>query len=100
MSLTEKLTLSNSSDGGSSLSGNITEVGSSRVEIDTRFGANTNNAYNAFSVTQANIQSVFLYADQPVTVRTNGTNEVQQLSITGNPTGGSTAATFGGQTAT
>jgi hypothetical protein len=41
---------------------------------------------------------VLLVSDQPMTLSTNGTNEVQRITITGTPTGGSFTITWSGQT--
>jgi hypothetical protein len=44
------------------------------------------------------LKAVILVASQPLTLTTNGTNEVQQIAITGTPTGGTFTATYSGQT--
>jgi hypothetical protein len=96
---THKLTFQvQSTGGGQSLSGVQSEVGTTEIILDQYFAASSVNAALAASFTVASIQDVYLYSDKGLTLRTNGpgTSEVQTISITGTPTGGSFPIAFGG----
>lgn len=102
MATTDKIQLSVSSTAGSvSLSGYDAESGASEIVIDQSFGANSTNVGLTLALTAANIQSVFLLSDKGCTITTNGTGsaDVQTVSITGTPTGGTFPLYFGGEIA-
>lgn len=50
------------------------------------------------SLTAANLESIFMQATQDMTVRVNAVNEVQTITITGSPTGGTFTISLGGFT--
>jgi hypothetical protein len=70
MSIVHKQTLSLAVDGGSSVSGTATEVGSTNVSIDQVFAAGTNVLFT-ITFAHATLQSVILVSDQDMTVKTN-----------------------------
>jgi hypothetical protein len=86
-----------SSTGSTSLSGYDTESGNTETVFDESFPANSVNNSITLALTAANLQSVFLLSDKGCTLRTNNTNtaDVQTISITGAPTGGSFPIGFG-----
>lgn len=99
---TDKLQFSVSSTAGSvSLSGYDAETGASEIVIDQSYGASSVNAALTLALTAANLQSVFLLSDKGCTITTNGTGtaDVQTITITGTPTGGTFPLYFGGQIA-
>ncbi|MHC5539637.1 hypothetical protein ACYOEI_15575 [Singulisphaera rosea] len=75
----------------------ITDAGGA---LDLGVPNGSQNLPAAFSIILAVVKSIFLVCDQAVTLKAGGRNAVQTLSISGTPTGGNIAATFGGQTAT
>ena len=101
-SVSDKLQYSvSSSTGSTSLSGYDTESGNTEININQQFPANSVNNSISLAFNSANLQSVFLWSDKGCTVRTNGLNtaEVQQVTITGTPTGGSFGIGFGNSVA-
>lgn len=100
MPTTHKLTYTLASSGGN-LSGVQSEVGTTEISLDSYFPAGSSNAPLAASFTVASIQDVFLYSDKGLTLKTNGTGtaEVQTLTVTGTPTGGTVALAVGGEVA-
>lgn len=102
MATTDKLQYSVSSTAGSvSLSGYDAETGASEIVIDQSFSANSSNVGLTLALTAANLQSVFLLSDKGCTITTNGTStaDVQTISITGTPTGGTFPLVFGADVA-
>jgi hypothetical protein len=97
--ITHKITDSVITDSFSKLSGNDTEVGNNEITITASYAAGASNVALSMSFVVANLQSVFLLSDKGCTIRTNGTgtSEVQTLTVTGTPTGGTFALGFGGQ---
>jgi hypothetical protein len=97
--VSDKLQYSVSSSlGSTSLSGYDTESGNSEVNFSQSFPANSVNTSISLALTPGNLQSVFLLSDKGCTIRTNGLNtaDVQTVSISGTPTGGSFPLAFGG----
>jgi hypothetical protein len=100
MSITHTKTYSvTSTAGGSPLSGSFADVAATEITMDTTFAASTSNQLVTMGLTVANLQSLFLICDKGCTITTNGTAaaDVQTISITGTPTGGTFPITFGGQ---
>jgi hypothetical protein len=58
----------------------------------------TYNAPAAFSLIRSKARLIFGVSDQPVTLSAGGVSAVQQLVLSGSPTGGTFTLTFGGQT--
>jgi hypothetical protein len=87
------------SDGTASLSGYGTASGNSRISLNQNFAASSTNVTISLAFTLANLQSIVLWSDKGCTIKTNGTAaaDVQTISISGTPTGGSFALVFGGQ---
>lgn len=52
----------------------------------------------AFPITKSLVQAFYIDSSQPITLYLNGTNEVQTVTITGSPTGGTFTLTYSGQT--
>jgi hypothetical protein len=86
-------------DGTPGLSGSGTETGNSIISVDQYFAAASTNTAISLAFTLANLQAIALYSDKGCTIKTNGiaTADVQTISISGTPTGGSFSLTFGGQ---
>lgn len=98
MSITHRLSISITTNGANSVQGSSTEAGSVEQAIDETFTANTTNSYVAVAFAAASLQSVILVSSQNMTVAYNGVNAVQQVSITGSPTGGTFTLTYSAQT--
>lgn len=84
----------------SSISGNVVATGNAIVGgINQYFAAASSNVSISLAFTLANLQSIFMMSDKGCTLATNGTTgaDVQTISITGTPTGGSFALGFNGQ---
>jgi hypothetical protein len=99
VSITHRITESISSDASSAVSGSSSEVGASETNPNALYPAATSNLLITMSFVVANLQSILLVSDKGLTLKTNGTNiaDVQTISITGTPTGGSFPLGFGGQ---
>lgn len=95
--VTHKFSSSVSTTTGS-LSGSATESGNSELNIDENFATNSNSAALSLAFTVANVQSLFLVADKGCTINTNNTNtaDVQTVTITGTPTGGTFPLSYNG----
>lgn len=63
-----------SSEGGSSVSGRLIEVGVSEFNISESYAAGATNELLTFTLTVANLQSIAMYADQNMTLKTNSTS--------------------------
>src|SRR4051812_4803680 len=98
MGITHNQSFSVRSTGGGSLSGAETEAGNLELTIDETFSANTVNSVLAIAWTNSVLQSIVLIASQNLTLYANATNEVQRITITGTPTGGTFTITYAGQT--
>jgi hypothetical protein len=98
VSFTHRWNMSLSKDTGGALSGNSTEVGAAQGSVNTTFPAGTVNQAITLAFTTANIQSIYMLSTKGHTIKTNGTNvaDVQTLTITGTPTGGTFTMGFGG----
>lgn len=86
----------------SSISGYGVETGNAIVGgINQYFAASTVNQAISLSFTLANLQSIIMVSDKGCTIKTNGTAtaDVQTISITGTPTGGTFPLVFNGQVA-
>lgn len=72
----------------------------SSVEVvqDLAIAASTSRQPVAVSITTAKVQSLLIRSDKAATLYVNGTSEVQQVAITGTPTGGTFTLTYSGQT--
>ncbi len=90
------LSFSVNTDGRNALSGSQTEQGSSEISLDDNLPAGYTDKAIAFSHTAMN--SMFLLATQNATIQVNGTDEVQRITITGTPTGGTFTVTWNAQT--
>lgn len=100
MSITHKKTYSINSDaGGTPLSGSFSDVGGTEITIDQSFAASTSNQLVTLTFTISSLQSIFLVCDKGCVIRTNGTgtSEIQTVTITGTPTGGTFALALDGQ---
>lgn len=100
MSITHRRNKSLSSDASQSISGSSSENGNIEILINTGpLTAGTVNSPITLAFTVANLQSVFLVSDKGCTLKTNATAvaDVQTVSISGTPTGGTFALAFGGQ---
>lgn len=75
-------------------------VAAASNNLDTQIPNGSANLPAAFALTLAKVQSIYLYCDQAVTLSSGGTSAVQQVAITGTPTGGTFTLTFGGHTTT
>jgi hypothetical protein len=89
-----------SGGGSSTLGGSHSETGTNLAAIDSSFPAASVNTVQAAAFSVAALKLIELIADQPMTLTTNGTNEVQRITITGTPTGGTFTITWNGQTTT
>lgn len=90
------------SNGLASISGYGVETGNAIVGgINQFFAAGTANQSISLAFTLANLQSIMMVSDKGCTIKTNGTGsaDVQTVSITGTPTGGTFPLVFDGQVA-
>lgn len=94
--ITHNQSYSVNTDGRSAISGTQTETGSSEVSVDQNFSSGYTDLAVAFDTDS--LRSVILVANQNLTLQVGGTDEVQQLAITGSPTGGTFTITYSGQT--
>ncbi len=87
-----------SDSGGAALSGSQSEIGATEIVIDESYGASLTNTLLAAAFAVADVQSIILVSDKGLTLTTNGTGaaDVQTISITGTPTGGTFALAFQG----
>lgn len=109
MSITHTITKGTSSSTGSgALSGSYYQVGSNNQDIDTVLSAGSVNVAVAASFgpsgsSSGDLLSIELIATANMTVTTNlsgtGTADVQTISISGTPTGGSFPLVYSGQVA-
>lgn len=100
MSVTHQINLSvSSSSGVVSLNGYDNETGNTEIILNSNFPAASVNTAFSLALTAANLQDVFLWSDKGGTIKTNGnaTAEIQTITITGTPTGGTFALGFQGQ---
>ncbi len=88
-----------SDSGGAAITGSQTEVGATEIVIDQRYGSALTNQLLAAAFSVANLQSVFIVSDKGLTLTTNGAAaaDVQTVSITGTPAGGTFTLGFGDQ---
>lgn len=88
-------------DGTPGLTGSGTETGNSIIGVDQYFAASTTNSAISLAFTLANLQAIALYSDKGCTIKTNGTGtaDVQTVSISGTPTGGTFALASNGAVA-
>src|SRR6185312_14552846 len=87
-------------DGGIPASGNVADSGNSKIDISESFAGSTTNGAISLAFTLSNLQQIFMVSDKGCTLKTNGstgTADVQTITITGTPTGGSFSVAFGGQ---
>lgn len=98
MAITHKITWSLQSQGNNVLAGSQTEAGSLQPigDIAVPGGAVAQHATVALVLT--GLQDVFLVSDKAVTLKTNGRDEIQTVTLTGSPTGGTFTLTFGAGT--
>jgi hypothetical protein len=96
------LTLQDTATGGgaSALGGSHGEAGTNLATIDQNFAAGSVNTAQAAAFAAADLKAVLLVSDQPMTLSTNGTNEVERISTTGTVTAGTFTITYSGQTTT
>ena len=93
-SLAYKLTVG----AASTVQGADTITATAAVVADLVVNAGAADVSAPFSVAYASMQSIFLQASQPVTLKFGGTDEIQSVTITGAPTGGTFTLTFSAQT--
>jgi hypothetical protein len=74
----------------------ISADGASGPDVSVLGGVS--NQQVACSVLLAKLQLIFIVASQPVTLKVNGTNAVQSVTISGGVTGGTFTLTYGAQT--
>jgi hypothetical protein len=98
--VTYKISDSVLTDSAAKLSGNDIEVGSNHQVVSGTYAAGSTNVALSLAFTVANLQAVFLKSDQGCTLKTNGTgtSEVQTISITGTPTGGTFTLAYSAST--
>jgi hypothetical protein len=99
MSVSHRIQFSMTSDSGAlGLSGYDNEVGNNEIVLNSNYPASSVNAALTLSFTAANLQDVFLVSDKGCTITTNGTGaaDVQTITITGTPTGGTFPIQFKG----
>lgn len=103
MPITQKLQSTSSfSNGLTSISGYDVETGNAIVGgINQYFAAGTVNTSISLAFTLADLQSIMMVSDKGCTIKTNGTGsaDVQTVSISGSPTGGTFPLVFNGQVA-
>jgi hypothetical protein len=100
MSINHKLTCTVQSDESGSQGGYDNESGTTEIVLDVGpLPASTSNQAITLAFTVSTLQSIYLVSDKGCTLRTNGTgtSEVQTLSITGTPTGGTFALGYSGE---
>ena len=92
-----------SSSAGGALGGNYSQVGSAEQVFDETLPASTTNqliaaSFGAPGFSSGDLLAIELLASQPATLVTNGTGaaDVQTVSITGSPTGGTFVLGFRG----
>lgn len=85
---------------GSSTLGPVTRkiIGANATTPDLQIPAGSRNYPISESILLSKVLSLFLVCDQAVTLKAGGVNAVQQVAITGGPTGGTFTLTLGGQT--
>lgn len=85
-----KYTWSPSSGGTPSLPATVRQSGSNEQNLSKSFAGGSSNVSQPWAVTKATLQSFYLIASQPCTVKTNspGVNAVISVSMAGTPTGG------------
>ena len=102
MSITEQIAISTASTNGAALTlnGYDVETGNEEINATYSFSANTTtvNGGITLALTAANLQAVYLLSNRGGTLTTNGgpSADVQTISITGTPTGGSFPVAFNG----
>lgn len=101
--ITQKLqNTASMSNGLASISGYDTESGNAVVGgINQYFAAASSNVSISLAFTLSNLQSIMMVSDKGCTIKTNGTGsaDVQTVSISGTPTGGTFPLVFSGQVA-
>lgn len=102
MSITHRISIgiASASDGtpSGSSSGSTLEAGSTETSSDVVISSDTYDYDLTVSFTTSNLQSLVFKSDKNCTLKFGGTNEVQRLTITGTPTGGTFTMSFNGQT--
>jgi hypothetical protein len=98
MSITCTVQKTSSGGGAAALGGSHDETGTDLALIDASFAAGSVNVVLAGAFLAASLKLILLKSDQPMTLTTNGTNEVQSLSTTGTVTAGTFTITYSGQT--
>lgn len=83
--------------GTNTLSGAYSPTANAELSFDATI-ADASDTTLTGALTVANVESVFLLSTQDMRVRVNGVNEVQTVTITGSPTGGTFTLTYSGQT--
>lgn len=90
------------SNGATSISGYDVESGNAMVgPLSQTFPASTVNQAISLAFTLSNLQAITLLSDKGCTIKTNGTSgaDVQTVSISGTPTGGTFPLEFSGKIA-
>lgn len=91
------------SNGLRTISGVVVDVGNNLVGgIDQYFPAGTVDAEVPLNLVLSRLQALIIVSDKGCTIKTNGTDaaDVQTISITGSPIGGTFPVYFGGHIAT
>lgn len=98
MSFTCTIQTTVNTNGARPVAGSQSETGSTVIEVDQNYASGTIRSELALAFASSALQLVEIMASQPMTVEVNGTDEVQQLAISGSPTGGTFTLTYDGQT--
>lgn len=88
-------------DGTTTIGGNAIDTsGITKVSQTVTVPTGTTNQIVMLTLDVSEVDAYWIEATQDMTVSTNGTDEVQTITITGSPTGGTFPLTYSGQTAT
>jgi len=99
MSLNAALAITLQTSQGSNMSGYDNEVGATvTLSPNQGFAANSANTALTLAFNQSNTQLVYMCSTTNCTIKTNGLNtaDVQTLTVTGTPTGGTIPLSFNG----
>lgn len=95
----QTITYKHSSEGGGKpVAGSEDVSGVTGLSVDLFVGASTYDVPAQFTIAYSTLQLAYFEATQPMTLKFGGTDEIQQVAVTGTPTGGSFTLTFSGQT--
>ena len=78
MSITHNITRAwRGQTGATTISASVALTGSEELNLDFSLAANTTNQQEALAFTKTLLQSVFVYSDQNITIKTNSTSTPQ-----------------------